>query len=230
VNGKADERQAPSLQQLIDELERRLATAEAAIASYVPPPAGAETGVTGNGSESTQEAQAALKEAIHILQALNKKHVEEALRMSEERFSKAFRASPDALVITRQADGRIFEINQSYERIFGYSREEAIGKTLPERLRLALFRIYQVALTNVIRHAQASRVDVRFHFDAERVVLEIQDDGRGFVLPGRWIEFAREGHLGLVGAAERAESVGWRSSLGRAKGRASGWPYPDNNA
>ena len=81
-------------------------------------------------------------------------------------------------------------------------------KTLPERMRLALFRIYQVALTNVVRHAQASQVTIRLHLDSETVLLEIVDDGCGFVVPERWISFAREGHLGLVGATERAEAIG----------------------
>ncbi len=81
-------------------------------------------------------------------------------------------------------------------------------KTLPERMRLALFRIYQVALTNVVRHAQASQVTIRLQLDNETVLLEIADDGCGFVVPERWISFAREGHLGLVGATERAEAIG----------------------
>lgn len=81
------------------------------------------------------------------------------------------------------------------------------GQKLPENVRLALYRIFQVSLTNVLRHAKASTVWVRFNFDAEEVVLEIQDDGVGFELPERWIDFAREGHLGLVGAFERAEAM-----------------------
>jgi PAS domain S-box-containing protein len=81
-------------------------------------------------------------------------------------------------------------------------------QALPERMRLALFRIYQTALTNVIRHAQASEVVVRFHFDSNSVLLSIQDDGRGFEVPKRWFMFAHLGHLGLAGAAERAEAMG----------------------
>jgi PAS domain S-box-containing protein len=82
------------------------------------------------------------------------------------------------------------------------------GQSLPERARLALFRIYQASLANVLRHAQATHVAVRYTQDAEEVVLEIEDDGRGFRTPSRWITLARQGHLGLVGAMERAESIG----------------------
>jgi PAS domain S-box-containing protein len=81
-------------------------------------------------------------------------------------------------------------------------------QSLPERARLALFRIYQASLSNVLRHAEANQIVVRFTQDAEEVVLEVEDDGRGFRVPARWITLARQGHLGLVGALERAESIG----------------------
>lgn len=79
---------------------------------------------------------------------------------------------------------------------------------LPERVRLALYRIFQHALANVALHAEASNVRVSFVIDEAHVQLRIIDDGCGFEVPERWIEFAREGHLGLVGAAERAEAIG----------------------
>jgi len=81
-------------------------------------------------------------------------------------------------------------------------------KLLPEQTRLGLFRIHQNLVANAIRHAAANNIWIRFKFDPEFVTLEIQDDGRGFAIPERWIEFARQGHLGLVGAVERAESLG----------------------
>ena len=88
-----------------------------------------------------------------------------------------------------------------------------IGEVLPERIQLALFRIYQEALNNAFQHGKAKQVCVRFEADAERIVLEIEDDGFGFVVPKRWIEFARKGHLGLLGIAERAASIGGRLAV-----------------
>lgn len=79
---------------------------------------------------------------------------------------------------------------------------------LPEKVRLALFRIFQQSLANVIRHAGATEVHVRFSFDAEEVQLEITDNGKGFEVPANWIEFVRRGHYGLAGAAERANTLG----------------------
>jgi PAS domain S-box-containing protein len=79
---------------------------------------------------------------------------------------------------------------------------------LPEKVRLALFRIFQQSLANVIRHAKATEVHVRFSFDAEEAHLEITDNGKGFDVPSNWIDFVRQGHYGLAGAAERANVLG----------------------
>ena len=79
---------------------------------------------------------------------------------------------------------------------------------LPEKVRLALFRIFQQSLANVLRHAKATEVHVRFSFDAEEAHLEITDNGTGFDVPHNWIDFVRQGHYGLAGSAERANALG----------------------
>jgi len=58
-----------------------------------------------------------------------RKQAEEARRESEERFTKAFRASPDGLFISRLADGAILEVNDSFVALSGYDRDEMIGKS-----------------------------------------------------------------------------------------------------
>ncbi len=73
---------------------------------------------------------------------------------------------------------------------------------------MACFRIYQELLNNVVRHAEATTVDVRFSLNETEACLEIQDNGRGFEVPRRWVEMVRQGHLGLVGVHERAEAMG----------------------
>lgn len=57
-----------------------------------------------------------------------RRQIEEELRLSEERFSRAFRGSPDALLMTR-GNGVILDVNDGFEKIFGYPREEVIGRT-----------------------------------------------------------------------------------------------------
>ena len=60
------------------------------------------------------------------------KITEKALRLSEERFSKIFRANPGLVSIIRLKDGTYFDVNPSWERHTGYSKQEVIGRTKDE--------------------------------------------------------------------------------------------------
>ena len=92
-------------------------------------------------------------------------------------------------------------------------------QSLDEQVRIALFRIYQESLNNVIRHSQADKVKVHFWFDPEHAFLEVEDNGKGFKPPDHWIELARKGHLGLVGSIERVREVGGRFEVTSAVGK-----------
>jgi PAS domain S-box-containing protein len=85
---------------------------------------------------------------------------------------------------------------------------EEDGQTLSEPIRIVLFRIYQAALNNILRHAQADQIKIQFKLKHGHAFLKIQDNGKGFLLPDRWIDLARQGHFGIVGARERAKEVG----------------------
>ncbi|MGB5985228.1 MAG: PAS domain S-box protein [Desulfobacterales bacterium] len=61
---------------------------------------------------------------------------EQALRESEEKFSKAFELNPDIVAILRIKDGVILNVNDSFENITGYSRQEAIGRGSVKDLNL----------------------------------------------------------------------------------------------
>ena len=81
-----------------------------------------------------------------------------------------------------------------------------VDEALDVEERLALYRIVQEALSNVLRHAGADRVGIELRRDAERLVLEVMDDGRGFDPE----QVGNEGSpgLGLVGMEERAHLIG----------------------
>ena len=80
-------------------------------------------------------------------------------------------------------------------------------QVLSDRMRLILFRIYQQALHNVAQHAQARDVHIRFRWDDTTVVLEVKDNGIGFEIPKNWMKLVHEEHFGLLGIAERIESI-----------------------
>lgn len=61
-----------------------------------------------------------------------RKKAQEALKESEERFSKAFHGSPESISISRLKDGRFIEVNDSFLRDKGFTREEVIGKNTIE--------------------------------------------------------------------------------------------------
>ena len=79
---------------------------------------------------------------------------------------------------------------------------------LPQQVQLVLFRIYQQILNNVAKHANATHIIVRFSVTSEEAILQVKDDGTGFIMPARWIELARKGHMGLVSASDRARAIG----------------------
>ncbi|MEA2464234.1 MAG: hypothetical protein QOJ98_1981, partial [Acidobacteriota bacterium] len=65
-------------------------------------------------------------------------------------------------------------------------------------------RIVQEALTNVARHSNASRVEIRLRERAEELLLEIRDDGRGLTAE----EASDRTSFGLIGMRERADLLG----------------------
>ncbi len=68
----------------------------------------------------------------YVMDITERKRAEEALRESEEKFSKAFRASPAAMTLTTLAEARLMDVNDSFLEASGYTRDEVIGRTIPE--------------------------------------------------------------------------------------------------
>jgi PAS domain S-box-containing protein len=65
--------------------------------------------------------------ADSLATALAERRAQEALRISEEKFSEIFRLSPEMVSITRISDGVLLDVNESFEKILGFSRQEALG-------------------------------------------------------------------------------------------------------
>jgi len=92
---------------------------------------------------------------------------------------------------------------------------ETVGepRRLPPDTELALYRIVQEALINVVRHGQASNASVRLAFAEQELEIRVQDNGVGFHLPERVSDLVQQGHYGLMGMQERARLVGARLTI-----------------
>lgn len=71
-----------------------------------------------------------IEKAIHLAKiAIIRKTEEEVLSDSENKFSKIFLNSPDAITITKASDGTFIEVNENFCNLSGYKRDEVIGRT-----------------------------------------------------------------------------------------------------
>ena len=87
---------------------------------------------------------------------------------------------------------------------------------LPEEAEQQLLRIAQEAVTNVLKHAGASKIWVKLHMEARRLFLRIVDNGRGFEQQD--VFSSQGGHFGLIGMRERAERLGGELRLASQPG------------
>jgi signal transduction histidine kinase len=92
-------------------------------------------------------------------------------------------------------------------------RVEGEEQPLPTSVDLAAYRVVQEALTNTVKHAEASRAEVRVRYRPEEVEVEIVDDGRGTATAPT----TPSGH-GLIGMRERVALHGGQLTAGPRPG------------
>ncbi len=85
---------------------------------------------------------------------------------------------------------------------------EGMEDRLPADLETTIYRVLQEALTNVARHAQAGRVWVRLERQADRILAQVADDGRGFDVQSVLAADNGAQGMGLVGMQERVSLAG----------------------
>ncbi len=114
------------------------------------------------------ELEAAHKLAQIELQRLVTERTEQ-LRQSEEKFAKAFRASPAAISIATLPDGRWIEINEALAKMTGYRTEELIGQTSSE---LGLVdAVARAKILEAIReHGSVRNVEIQMHTKSKQIV------------------------------------------------------------
>lgn len=117
---------------------------------------------------------------------------EQGRRISEEKFQKVFRASPIPFSITTVNEGRFVDVNAAFERRYGYSRAEVLGRTVLElriwedpldRVRMTT-QLQQGPIRNVITRIRTKSGEIKLtaysadsiQFDGESCVLVVSED------------------------------------------------------
>ncbi len=88
----------------------------------------------------------------------------------------------------------------------------------PDDKRLALFRIFQAGIDNILQHAQATSVKVTYHIQPNSFFLQIQDNGNGFKTAQDFSQLVLNGHFGLMGMKERADAIGAQFTVASTPG------------
>jgi two-component system sensor histidine kinase UhpB len=109
------------------------------------------------------------------------------------------------------------ETSQSNELTVDF-QQSGHERRLSRETELALYRIAQEGLSNIVRHAKAKHATLFIRFDKE-VSLEVSDDGTGFAVPKSPTDFAPSGHFGLLGIRERADLIGARLEVKSEEGQ-----------
>ncbi len=165
------------------------------------------------------QALTTLRVGLHLLE--QEAHDPEAVvsrvtklkRMAESVLENLHRLAMDLRPASLEHLGLVAALEQFVET-FGEQRRLALqletvnlgGERLPLTVETSLYRIVQEALTNVGRHARASRADVFLKRRDNQIIMIIEDDGVGFDID----DTHHSSRLGLVGMRERAEMLGGR--------------------
>lgn len=158
---------------------------------------------------AVQEAPHQVEDHLARLQILSRSAVREVQSLTGQIPSQPVSQEGLATAIRRLADERMVQDGLQVTL-------EVTGKReLPKPVEIALYRIAQEALNNVVRHAGTHQAHVRLCLEDALASLEIEDAGSGFIVERP----KRSGGLGLVGMAERASEIGWELQVNSHPGR-----------
>ena len=116
------------------------------------------------------------------------------------------------LVPAIESEARLFEARTGIECDLSMP-DDAIR--LDRATATAMYRIVQEALTNVFRHSNATRVELRLRQRERELLLEVRDDGRGITAG----EINNPSSIGLIGIRERAQIIGGTAEFQGVPGR-----------
>jgi signal transduction histidine kinase len=165
----------------------------AALAQSLPPP-----------------AAAGAKDDFERINDLIDENIHEVRRIAAELRPTAI--DDFGLVAAVQLATENFQVQTGIDTEVSIRPEEIVA---PPSAAIVIYRILQEALTNVARHAGATRVEVRLRQDQQSIVLEVRDNGVGVGED----ELGRSDALGLIGMRERAALIGGELRVEGVSGR-----------
>jgi two-component system sensor histidine kinase UhpB len=130
---------------------------------------------------------------------------DEAARLYDAMHSLIPRLAPlslDALGLSATIENLVRDWQRRHPSIC-IDVKQRLPADLGPNVTLAIYRVVQEGLTNALRHARPSTVDIMVEADVQRIHVSVADDGVG--LPADW---ARPGHYGLRGLADRVTQLG----------------------
>jgi two-component system sensor histidine kinase UhpB len=150
-----------------------------------------------------QSTQPPMQEAARLIS-------EEAARLYDAMHGLIPRLAPAALEtlsLSEALEGLVRDLQRRHPAVMLTLRHE-LAFDPGASVALAAYRVAQEGLSNALRHAHASHVDVELRSEPERLTVTVADDGTG--LPADW---SRPGHYGLRGLDERVGNLGGKLTL-----------------
>jgi PAS domain S-box-containing protein len=120
---------------------------------------------------------------VSVRDITERKRIEKALRASEERLQTVFKSSPAGITVSRVSDGKILDANDSALRLYGYSRDEVIGRTVAELKTYADAGQREEMVRRLREHGQLDHFTVDFRHQSGKVGV-LEASGRFIELQG----------------------------------------------
>ncbi|GIJ36813.1 histidine kinase [Micromonospora andamanensis] len=143
-----------------------------------------------------------------------RRHVDNALALARESLTEARRSvralRPEPLETARLPDA-LSELGERWSALHGVTANvntTGTPRPLHPEIEVTLLRAAQEALSNVARHAAASRVGLTLSYMSDIVTLDVRDDGSGFDVTDRSATPDQDGSYGLTAMRQRVTRVG----------------------
>lgn len=222
------------LQQELTEMSRKVQAAQEGLHDYIGAITSAQeeerTRLARELHDDTIQAVIALKQRVQLAQKSltdqgGKQSLKELEMLAEQtienlrRLTRALRPIYlEDLGLVTALEMLAREISQNNQLVVGFEKS-GNERRLAREVELSLYRIAQEALTNVVKHSQATRADVSIRYVDSEITLVVTDNGRGFVDTASPAEFAITGHFGLLGIHERVDLIGARLEIESVLGK-----------